>query len=496
MNKLLCKIVIIMAVCVCVFNTDFASKTVEASKKKVSISSDTIKIGQRTKITTNIENPVFNSSDSKIVSVDKDGNVTAKKAGTAEIVVLGKGLQKGNISITVKKAKYYPNLLVSLDEIVSESIMKKDEQGNYIFSMYVKNNAKSGTIKRLEYIYQIKTKIVKETAEAISGGALAIRNNEFDIQSETVKVSFYNIKAGETSQEAVCKGDYSGNINNMILQEVRIYTGKALYSYNALEDKYSLKWGVPDTKAPKITGWVKKKSYSNGETYQICYSDKKSEYDFKKYISVKDDRDKNVKVKVDLSDVDWSENGIYKIYYTAKDKAGNVSKSWAKIQVIVAGTAEKVADSVLKSIIKKNWSDEKKARAIYKYTRPHISYVDANEHIDWRNTGLAGIRYHSGDCFTYYSVARLLLTRAGIPNVTVTRYPSLPNKRHWWNLVYLKNGWYHFDTCKRLAGGVFCLNTDSQLRAYSTGYVFKFKESLYPKRATEVISPTPRRGQW
>lgn len=95
--------------------------------------------------------------------------------------------------------------------------------------------------------------------------------------------------------------------------------------------------------------------------------------------------------------------------------------------------------------------------------------------------------------YAYYSLSRLLLTRAGIPNLMITRYPAVPNHHHWWNLAYVKGGWYHFDTTPRRLKGHFCLLTDSQLRIYerrSPG-TFRYANSAYPKRAMKTICSGP-----
>lgn len=492
MKKWFYKISVSIIMLLCVL-TIFGAGKIAGAKKAVSISYINLKVGQRAAISAKMNNPTFQSSNSKIASVSKEGIVTAKKPGTVKISVSAKGTKTRKLTLKVKKANSCPVLPVALDELTVKEVMKQDEQGNFIFAMKVQNNAKGGTVKKLEYTYEIQTKTEATMAQAVSPASVAVTTAS--IQTKTVSLIVKNVKPGKTSKEVSCQGDYSGDIKNMKLKKIKLYTGKALYTYDAATKKYALSWGVPDTKAPKITGWVKKNSYCNGEAYLICYSDRKKQYNFKKYIKVSDDRDSKVSVKVDLSQVNWDKDGFYKVYYTAKDDAGNVARSWTKIQVFVPGTAESVADSVLRSITKSEWSDEKKARAIYDYTRNHCSYVDADSHSDWRSSGLSGIRYSAGDCFTYYAVCRLLLSRAGIPNLTVERYPAYANGNHWWNLVYLDSGWYHFDTTPRLAGGKFCLNTDSQLRAYSTGSTFRYQTSKYPKRATKIISPTPRRDK-
>ena len=127
-----------------------------------------------------------------------------------------------------------------------------------------------------------------------------------------------------------------------------------------------------------------------------------------------------------------------------------------------------MCDEILKDITRSGWSDTKKATAIYNYTRSHISYTGHSDKSSWEKAAKDGIRYGSGDCFTYYAVARALLTRAGIMNIRVNRVNS--RSRHWWNMAWVQGGFYHFDACPRRAGGRFCLVTDAQLSDYSRSY--------------------------
>lgn len=198
---------------------------------------------------------------------------------------------------------------------------------------------------------------------------------------------------------------------------------------------------------------------------------------------------------MDTSRINWEKDGIYKVKYTAVDKAGNKATAWAKIQIFVTGTAEQIADSALASITEKNWSDEKKCRAIYQYVQKRCTYVGTGPHSNWRAAAVKGLRYQSGDCYTYYSMAKLLLTRAGIPNITVTRYPSYDGYRHWWNLTWVKNGWYHIDTTPRPNRPNFCLMTDAQLQHFSSGSTFRYQTKQYPKRATKKISKNPQKKE-
>ena len=464
---------VVFAMSLFVCNIDVSAKNV----------SKTLYIGQRYHIKAGIKNVVSYKSYDKIIAyVDNNGVITGKKAGSVKIKVSGKNGKKAFVDIKVcntKKDKR-PSLPVVFDEVKKTSVsLKEKAENDYVYTANVTNRSKTANIKKIVYTYKIKTK-------GIATGAA--------VHVKTVNLTFKNVKAGRKSKNASCKAGYTGKYKDIQLQKIELYSGSALYIYNAEKNKYTLKWGTKDKKAPVFSGWINKKSVYKSQIYKTCYSDWKKSYDFKDHIKAEDDRDGKVKIKVDTSKINWKRDGVYKVRYTAVDKAGNKAHAWAKIQVYVPSTAESIADEVLSSIVRSSWSDTKKARAIYSYVRKTCRYVDNGTHSDWRKVAVAGIRYGSGDCYTYYSVARLLLTRAGIMNFTITRYPAYTGGHHWWNLVYVKGGWYHFDTTPRTAGGVFCLLTDKQLKEYSAGRrTFSFKESLYPKRATKVISKTPHR---
>lgn len=502
-----------------------ANKVQSGSKDLAAVlSHDTVRVGKTVSVlNTNTKKPysgfTYSSSDSSVAYVNKDGVVTGKKPGEVQIKVKYKGSQK-KLNLTVKAVKNKPELPVALDEVALQGVkMKKSAKNGYTYSAMVKNRAKKGTVKKIIYYYHVTVLVPDASASKPSTGTGDSGKNPVtgteqpaggnqstsgqsgtstakqDIipmkkQTKTVTLKATSIKAGKKSKRISCQGDYSGKIQSMKLIKICLYAGDALYEYNGTKKKGTLKWGGKDTKPPVFSGWVGKESCYNKEPIRICYSDRKKTYTFKDNVSATDARDGKVSFHVDASKVNWNKEGIYKVYYTAKDKAGNVGKAYAKVQVYIPGSSENVADEVLRSVIKKNWSDEKKFRAIYRYVKGHCSYVDSGAHKNWRSVGLKGIRYQSGDCFTYYAVARLLISRAGLYNLTVTRYP-VASAHHWWNLVYVRGGWYHLDTTPRQRDGKFCLVTDEQLRGYSTGLTFSFDQKKYPKRAKKKISPNP-----
>lgn len=157
----------------------------------------------------------------------------------------------------------------------------------------------------------------------------------------------------------------------------------------------------------------------------------------------------------------WRENGTLE-----------AEKTDAEIQL------DQMADQLLAGIVNDGMSQREKAVAIYHWVRGNIRYVNRSEKGDWVKSAADGLRRKNGDCYTYYSVSRELLNRVGIENLEVVRLDG----HHWWNLVNWGDGWYHFDTTPRTAGGEFCLLTDAQLEAYSSAHrgTHAFDRSLYP----------------
>lgn len=400
-----------------------------------------------------------------------------------------------------------PVLTVEYEEVsLKDAKIKKDKNGDMVYSAVVKNSSKTGTVKKIQYYYKIQVlkEVTKQvtvpvteapavTGSAVSGPAVTEQQTvtEWVPTSKTVVLTAKKIKPGKTSARVSCAGDYTGKISAMKLLKVKLYAGEALYTYHAQTEKGTTSWAAEDTKAPVFSGWIGKNSIYSGVAVRVCYADRKSTYSFKDHVKAVDDRDGKVSFKVDASKINWEKEGIYKVYYTAKDKAGNEAKAWAKVQVYKVGTAESIADEVLRSVIKTSWSDEKKLRAIYRYVKGCCSYTDTGSHTDWRKRAVEGISYQRGDCFTFYSITRLLVTRAGIPNLEVTRYPKRAGNQHWWSLVYVRGGWYHLDTTPRRRDGKFCLVTYEQLLGYSSGSTFRHRQDILPKEATKKISPNP-----
>lgn len=496
MKRTLCTLLLF-----CLLTPSHVALTQAAGKTlPVSAGRPTVKIGRATRIKPKTEGAVFSSSDTSVATVDSRGRITGKKIGTAVISVKKKGYQTKHISITVTANGNYPSIPVTLDELGFSFQSKKSKA-----KALVTNKSQSGDVRKLKFVCQavvfhkikVKKKI-KAQPQVVTGSAVSHKKYKYVYKwkKEKKKIKFKTgrIQARKTAKAAV-RGDF-GNPGRLKIKvkSAKLYTGQMLIKYSK-NRKISVQWGVKDKKPPVITGWIGGHSYNSKDVYIVVYPDRRQ--NLTKYVQAVDNRDGRVEVEADTSAVDWNRGGVYDITYIAKDSSGNTAKETARVQVRTVSGIDQMADSILSSIINPAWSDKAKAEAIYRYVRRNYTYVDSNDHASWENSALYGLRYKSGNCFVFYSVSRLLLTRAGIPNIEVKRSAGSIHG-HWWNYVYVQGGWYHFDTTPRRIEATFCLVTDAQLTGYSNsaGNSHIWNKSLIPAGATAPISSIGWGRKW
>lgn len=231
----------------------------------------------------------------------------------------------------------------------------------------------------------------------------------------------------------------------------------------------------PDTTAPEIYG-VKDR---------FCYVDAAVAYFAE--VFAEDNADPSPLVSVDTSGVDIHSEGEYTVTYTATDHNGN-STSMSAVYTFVKQTVtdaelDALADQVLSEILTDGMTAGEQARAIFDYVYGHVAYVGTSDKTDWKYEAARGINRGVGDCFTCYSVEYLLLSKIDCEIMSVERLNGAT--RHYWCLVNLGTGWYHFDGCNAGPNGYMCfMKTDEELAEIST-YFWHYDTTLYPDVATE-----------
>ena len=218
---------------------------------------------------------------------------------------------------------------------------------------------------------------------------------------------------------------------------------------------------------------------------------------YKKGVTVTDNQDKNPNLSIDTSKVNLQQEGTYEVIYIATDQAGNKAKKKAMITVMnqtnldeKTKEMEGLAKALLNEITTPQMDKMQIAKTIYDWCIENISYTDSSDKSSWVIGAIQGLKQRSGDCYNYFATAKALLTQAGIKNVDIVRSDTSESS-HFWSLVDLGEGYYHFDCTPRIGDeDYFFMVTDAQLEAYSKAHENShvFDASLYPKRATKIIT--------
>lgn len=206
---------------------------------------------------------------------------------------------------------------------------------------------------------------------------------------------------------------------------------------------------------------------------------------YKKGVTATDDIDTDVDLKIDAAGVTLSEVGEYPVVYTATDDAGNQTV----VEIIVHVVAEELptedkinaaADKILSQIINDSMSEYDKAYAIFRWVHDKIAYSDNTPKNGYVDGAYRGLVKKQGDCYTYAMSAKCLLTRAGIKNMDIAKIPAKTN--HYWNLIDLGDGWYHFDATRRRDKSEFFYVNDETLMEYSRNHsgTHNYDVSAYP----------------
>lgn len=462
---------LIIAIAICMFFS-LPDKTEAANTINAYLADSTIRVGKMTRVKSEMEDLTFTSSNPEVAYVAPNGVVSGKTVGTATIKVSKKGYKTKSFKITVKNNKNFEDeggILVCKDELeFTKKIIKQDEtSGAYKFSARLEN-VSSHKLTDIKLTYVVEKQ--KEDGTTITAA--------------TKHATFEKISAGK-ARYVKLDGEGKEKVVDIKLTNMT-YTvdNKYIVTYDTQSKVYTVDFVKKDTTKPQL-------DYVFDMTFYIG-----EDFDYDHYVKYSDDRAIHPTLEIDDSKVNKKKAGTYTITYTVKDNDGNKTSRSAKIKVIAKKPSgyvtydqlDKKADTILKNITSPSMSKTAKAKAIYNYVRSHMGYVSTSNKEDWRMAAYQAMTRKSGDCFVYYSITQILLTRAGIPNMEVQRTTST----HYWSLVQVEGGWYHLDTTPRSLGGKFCLVTDQQLTNYmnATGdrNSHTYDKSKYPARATKIIS--------
>lgn len=197
----------------------------------------------------------------------------------------------------------------------------------------------------------------------------------------------------------------------------------------------------------------------------------------------------NVDGRLDMtveSLVDLHTPGKYAVTYTATDKCGNTASESCFFHVVEAKVTEEevrtLARQVIGEIITADMVRAEQLNAVFNYVRYKVHYTGSSDKTDWRSEAIRGFTKGRGDCFTVYSVTRALLDELGIDYMSVTRLGG--RTRHYWVIVNIGTGWYHFDPLMTSRLKHRCFMWTNKQCAYKP-YFWRFDHSKYPEIATE-----------
>lgn len=275
-----------------------------------------------------------------------------------------------------------------------------------------------------------------------------------------------------------------GNVTNFLPTASAPENQTATQAENEPESTAAAQPSSNDTEAPVVSA-------------DDIYITAGSNVSYKKAIQAYDDTDspEELTLDVDNSQVNLNAVGDYPYTVTVTDRGGNSARANATVHVLEAGTptadideVNALADQILSEILNDSMNSKERLRAIYDWIQSETHYEGHSQEDDVVLAAYTGFTEHTGNCFTYMAQAKFLLTRAGVENLVVTKVVPEGNTdipTHYWNLVNIGEGWYHYDPTPRRNRRDFFYLTDAELMEYSDaheGYgTHVYDPSLYPK---------------
>jgi hypothetical protein len=253
-------------------------------------------------------------------------------------------------------------------------------------------------------------------------------------------------------------------------QKITVYAEDA--NGNRAERTETIKL-VADKEPPVIYGVIPRNVYK-GES--IAYLAE---------VFAEDNVDGRVDITVDSKVVNGMV-GRYLVTYTATDICGNSTSKKCYYTVVEPRATEEQLHTLAKSVIDQIITPEmvmaEKLNAVFYYVRNRVKYNGSSNKMDWRFEAVRGISKGMGDCFTVYSVTKALLDELGVQYMSVKRQSS--QSRHYWVIVNIGTGWYHFDPLyiRKLN---FCCFMWTNRQCAVKSYYWRFDHSKYPEIATE-----------
>lgn len=386
--------------------------------------------------------------------------VFKKESPVKEHITIESGTESITVDIFVKNTESDVTIvsdlsLIDLSKVGTHEILFSDSEGNYKSILYIVDTQAPTATAISKQIYNDEVLVADDFVTDICDQSEVTVS--FKIQPVFTEIG--------TQPVYISLMDVFGNTNELVA-ELTVIKDETAPIFGALEDL-----------TVKVGGTVS----------------------YKSSVTVVDDRDESVSFTVDSSAVDLNKVGTYQVIYTATDKSGNTTVLRRNVivtekDVINRALVDSMAREVLNKIITDEMTEHQKIDTIFKWVRKNMTYVSSPEK-DIPNAAYVAFTKKRGDCYNYYSLTTVLLDGCGIQNIKVERHGG--NSNHFWLLVNIGSGWYHFDTTPqhRLYPFTCFMKTDAEVWAYAKSRgdgrsdYYNFDESLYPDRATTPYNP-------
>ncbi len=225
--------------------------------------------------------------------------------------------------------------------------------------------------------------------------------------------------------------------------------------------------------------------------------------EYSPYVTLTDNCTGELYIEVDESGLVLDEVGEYTVYIVGLDRVGNKSERVHVTVKVVDPYDESELSEMLDRLVEKidpeGKTREQICREIYKLVRKTLVYTGDSQKGDVRRAAYYALVGGGGDCYSFFSVTKLLLDRCGIENCEVERMAGTGAGTHFWNLVNIGDDegerWYHLDTTPLYPDRYDhsgCLLTDAQINAYCKVRrdFYRYDHSKYPTVREEIITPT------
>jgi len=191
-----------------------------------------------------------------------------------------------------------------------------------------------------------------------------------------------------------------------------------------------------------------------------------------------------------FSRVDLGEIGTYSLTFSAEDAWGLTVEETVNVQVIDVDPEwvyERV-DYIFESIMNEGMTQVEMARAIFDWVDENVRFAVGIDSTSVYENARQALLQRQGNCFVFYSLSSVMLTRAGVPNMRINRIPDAPTW-HTWNLINPDDlGWHHFDASPSILGLNRFMFTSGEAaentrRLFETGRIdfFTYDPTLYPE---------------